>query len=186
MKIIPSGTLAICAIAAVAQLCIAASAQSAAPAGTTTHTATFMVSVMVDNNCAISNNNALQFGHVAARLSASTGTWLAPTDQVTQFSVICSKNTRYTLYLDQGSASNSTMNQRLMSGATPGNTDQLQYQLYLDPAYSTIWGNSASGGSVSGVGSGGPQLYTVYGRILPQDMPNADLYSAMITVSLTF
>jgi len=186
MKAILSGFLALCAVTAAAVLSLAASAQSPVPAGTTTRTATFMVSVMVDNDCLISNNNALQFGHVAPRLDASTGAGLTPANQITHFSVICSKNTRYTLYLDQGSAPNSTVNGRLMSGATPGNTDQLQYQLYLDPAYSTIWGNSASGSSISGVGSGGPQLYTVYGRILPQDVPNADLYSSIITASLTF
>jgi len=188
MNRIPSGVTAICSILAVTPLSFSVLAQNSAATGTTTRTTTFMVSVMVDNDCLITNSNALNFGHIVPRLDASSGAWSAQTNQVTHFSVSCSKNTRYTLYLDKGSTVNSTVNTRLMGGNTPGNADQLQYQLYLDPAYSTIWGDGSSGsiGSMSGVGTGGPQLYTVYGRILPQDMPNADLYSSMITASLTF
>ncbi len=192
MNPIAWGIPATCAVFSAALLSLAASAQSlpqnSVPAGTTTRTASFMVSVMVDNDCMISNSNTLQFGHVAPVLGASTGAGLALTGQTTHFSVVCSKNTRYTLYLNQGSTASSTVDRRLMSGSTPGNMDQLQYQLYLDPACSTIWGDGASGsaGGISGVGSGSPQLYTVYGRILPQDTPNADLYSSIITASLTF
>jgi spore coat protein U-like protein len=188
MKAIPSVILAVCAVPGVTLLSLAVSAQNPAAPGTQTRTATFMVSVMVDNDCRISSSNPLEFGHVAPALNTSTGTWLAAADWITHFSVICSKNTRYMLYLDQGSAANSTVSRRLMSGATPGNTDQLQYQLYLDPTYSTIWGNGASGSAngVSGIGSGAPQPYSVYGRILQQEIPNPDLYSSMITALLTF
>jgi spore coat protein U-like protein len=188
MQRIEAGVVALIAASATALLPAATAAQGAAAAGTTTRTATFLVSVMVDNDCLISNSNALDFGHITPRLSLNLGALLDPLDQVTQFSVICSRNTRYTLYLDQGSAANSTVGRRLMSGASAGNTDQLQYQLYLDPAFASIWGSGASGsaGGVSGIGSGGAQSYTVYGRILPQVMPSADLYSSMITASLTF
>ena len=188
MRTIPPGVVALCSILGVAPLSFSAQAQNHTLAGTTTRTATFLVSVVVDNDCLISGSNALNFGHVATRLGAAAGAWSGQTDQVTRFSVSCTRNTRYTLYLDKGSVADSSVGTRLMAGNLPGNTDQLRYQLYLDPAYSTIWGDGSSGstGSVSGVGSGGPQLYTVYGRILPQDMPNADLYSSMITASLTF
>jgi len=188
MNRIPPGIVAICSALGLGPLSLSVLGQNPAPAGTTTRTATFMVSVMVDNDCLITSSNGLNFGHVAGRLGASTGAWSAQTEQVTHFSVSCSKNTRYTLYLDKGSAVNSTVNMRLMAGNTPGNADQLQYQLYLDPAYSTIWGDGSSGStsSMGGVGTGGIQDYTVYGRILSQDMPNADLYSSMITASLTF
>ena len=188
MSRIPSGIVAISSILAAAPLSFSVLAQNSPAAGTNTRTTTFMISVMVDNDCVITDSNALNFGHIVPRLDASSSAWSAPASQVTHFSVSCSKNTRYTLYLDKGSTVNSTVNSRLMGGNTPGNADQLQYQLYLDPVYSTIWGDGSSGsiGSISGVGTGAPQLYTVYGRILPQDMPNADLYSSMITASLTF
>jgi spore coat protein U-like protein len=184
----PAEIAAICSILIAAPLSLSALAQKRAPAGTTTRTATFMVSVMVDNDCLISGSDPLNFGHLVPRLGANTEMWFAQTDRPTRFSVSCTKNTRYTLYLDQGSVANSTVNARLMVGNAPGNADQLRYQLYLDPACSIIWGDGSSGSAsnVGGVGNGGPQVYTVYGRILPQDVPNADLYSSMITASLTF
>lgn len=159
-----------------------------ATAGTTTRTATFTVSVIVDNDCQISSSNPLSFGHAGFQSGDAPLARFAQTDQLTRLSVACSRNTRYTLYLDQGSVAGSTVLSRLMAGSAPGNTDRLQYQLYLDPSYSTVWGDGSSGsaGSLGGVGSGAAQVYTVYGRILPQDLPSADLYSSIITASLTF
>lgn len=158
-----------------------------AQSGANVRTATFMVSVIVDNDCRIAGSNSLNFGHLAAPLDTLLPHAVGG-EQYTRFSVSCSKNTRYTLYLDQGSVPGSRIATRLMAGGTPGNGDRLQYQLYLDPAYSVVWGDGSSGsaGSVGGIGSGSAQVYTVYGRILPQDMPSADLYSSIITASLTF
>jgi len=184
----PSGIAAIGLATGAALLSRGASAQNPISSGTSTRTATFMVSVIVDSDCLISGTNALSFGHTGPRLKTSAVAALAQTDQATHFSVTCSKNTRYTLYLDQGSVANSTVNARLMAGTSAGNTDKLLYQLYLDPAYSTMWGDgsSSSSNNVSGIGNGAPQAYTVYGRILDQNMPNPDLYSSIITASLTF
>jgi len=137
----PSGIAAIGLATGAALLSRGASAQNPISSGTSTRTATFMVSVIVDSDCLISGTNALSFGHTGPRLKTSAG-----------------------------------------------NTDKLLYQLYLDPAYSTMWGDgsSSSSNNVSGIGNGAPQAYTVYGRILDQNMPNPDLYSSIITASLTF
>lgn len=158
------------------------------PAAVTTRSASFMVSVTVDNDCIISSTNLLNFGHAGMRTGGEPAARFVQTDQFSRLSVSCSRNTRYTLYLDRGSVPGSTVDSRLLAGSLPGNADRLQYQLYLDPGYSTVWGDGSSGspGSVGGVGTGGSQVYTIYGRILPQDMPSADLYSSIITASLTF
>ena len=168
--------------------CSLPAAVRAQGAGLRTRTTTFLVSVIVDNDCQISNTTALNFGHIRAPLSDTPVAHAAQADQVGRFNVTCSRNTRYTLYLDHGSVAGSSIASRLMSGSSPGNNDRLGYQLYLDPSFSTIWGDGSSGsaGGLGGIGTGAAQGYTVYGRILPQDLPAADLYSSIITASLTF
>ncbi len=163
-------------------------AAQAQTAGTHTRTATFMVSVIVDNDCQISGVTALNFGHIQAPLAGYLAARSDRAQQFGRFSVSCSRNTRYTLYLDRGSVAGSSVASRLLAGSSTGNADRLSYQLYLDPSYSIIWGDGSSGnaGGIGGIGTGSPQIYTVYGRILPQDMPAADLYSSIITASLTF
>jgi spore coat protein U-like protein len=152
-----------------------------------TRTTTFLVSVTVDNDCQISGATALDFGHLHAPLAQTPVLRTEAAEQIGRFNVSCSRNTRYTIYLDCGSVTGSNLARRLMAGG-PGNNDRLAYQLYLDPAFSTVWGDGSSGspGGLGGIGTGAPQAYSVYGLILPQDMPSADLYSSIITASLTF
>ncbi len=175
------------AILAALALMLSASAQIAA-AGNSVRSATFMVSVIVDSDCLISSANALNFGHIGARLGLGSDLSFLQTDQVTSLYVTCSKNTHYTLYMDRGSVPGSTVDVRLLAGSSAGNSDRLQYQLYTDPSYFTLWGDGSYGSSnsVGGNGTGSVQTYTVYGRILDQSMPTPDLYSSIITASLTF
>ncbi len=153
-----------------------------------TRTTTFVVSVTVDDDCQISGATALDFGHIHAPLAGDPAAQVAAAQQYGRFSVSCSRNTRYTLYLDRGSVPGSSVAGRLMAGASPGNNDRLLYQLYRDAAFSTVWGDGSEGGTdgLGGIGTGAAQAYTVYGRILPQQLPTADLYSSIITASLTF
>jgi spore coat protein U-like protein len=176
---------------ALAGLLLAALLPGAARAqgnGLHVRTTTFLISVTVDNDCQISGATALDFGHIHAPLTGVPVLRLGVTDQVGRFNVSCSRNTRYTLYLDRGSVAGSSVANRLMAGSSAGNGDHLSYQLYLDPSFATIWGDGSSGsaGGLGAIGTGAAQTYTVYGRILPQDMPAADLYSSVITASLTF
>jgi spore coat protein U-like protein len=157
-------------------------AQDPTPHGTRLRTATFTVSVIVESDCRIAGIEDLQFG----RVGADAGGGLAETRGATRLSVTCSRNLRYTMFLDRGDVPGSTVAARLMAGA--GSGERLNYQLYLDPACTTVWGDGSSGGSsgVSGTGTGTPQDYAIYGRLLSQALPEADRYSAVITASLTF
>jgi spore coat protein U-like protein len=159
-----------------------------AAGGTSVRTTTFVVSVVVDSDCQLSGATTLDFGHLRAPLSGSVVAQSAGTDQLGHFNVSCSRNTRYILYLDRGNVPGSSIALRLMSGGLPGNSDRLRYQLYLDPSFSTVWGDGSAGGAdgLAGTGTGAAQVYTVYGRILPQELPTPDLYSSIITASLTF
>jgi len=173
------------AVCAAAALLLAGMPPAQAQTALRTRTTTFVVSVTVDNDCRISGATALDFGHVRAPLDGDPA---APAQQYGRFSVSCSRNTRYTLYLDRGNVPGSSIAGRLMAGITPGNNDRLLYQLYRDPAFSTVWGDGGDGGTdgLGGVGTGAEQSFIVYGRILPQQLPAADLYSSIITASLTF
>lgn len=63
----------------------------------------------------------------------------------------------------------------------------VNYQLYLDAAHSTIWGDGTAGTSTAtGTGSGLSQSLTVYGQVPAQTTPAPGTYSDTITATITF
>src|ERR1700760_3412657 len=92
----------------------------------TDKTATFQVTLTVTSDCSISAS-PLAFGSVGSTLATTAIT------QNTNLSVTCSNGTDYTLSLDKGSGTGSTVGTRLMGG-TGGNTQTLQFQLFSDGA----------------------------------------------------
>ena len=64
----------------------------------------------------------------------------------------------------------------------------LNYNLYTDSTYTSIWGDGTTGTTVSGVGSNGSTgiTKTIYGSIPEgQDVP-AGAYTDSITITITF
>ncbi|MDR3414893.1 MAG: spore coat U domain-containing protein [Nevskia sp.] len=152
--------------------CVSLSAQA------TNKTATFLVSLTVSSDCSISAN-ALPFGTATSALATS------PINQTTTLSVTCSNGTSYTLSLDKGTTTGSTVTARLLAG-TGSNVQTVQYQLYSDSGRSTIWGDTSGGSTVSGTGSGSAQSITIYGQVPAQTIPTADNYSSTETATITF
>ncbi len=60
-----------------------------------------------------------------------------------------------------GSVSGSTIATRLLSSGTAN----VQFQLYTNSTYTTVWGNSIGTNTVSGVGTGSAQALTVFGQV---------------------
>ena len=92
-----------------------------------------------------------------------------------------SNNAPYTATLSTGGAS---VAQRTLTktGAS------LNYNLYTDSTYTSIWGDGTTGTTVSGVGSNGSTgiTKTIYGSIPEgQDVP-AGAYTDSITITITF
>ncbi len=143
-----------------------------------TTTTTFQVQITLVASCAITANN-LNFGSgIGLLTSAVNGS--------TTLSVTCSNSTPYTVGLDGGNVSGSTVATRLMAGTTAGNTSTtLQFQLYSDSGRTTTWGNS-SGSWISGTGSGSAQTLTVYGQVPTQSTPKPDTYQTTITATVTY
>jgi spore coat protein U-like protein len=83
----------------------------------------------------------------------------------------------------------------LSSGASPtftsrtmvGGMDQLAYNVYLDAARITVFGDGSGGTSVIVLSGGGPQQKTsVYGRVFPQQDVSAGTYADTLMVTFNF
>jgi spore coat protein U-like protein len=145
----------------------------------TDKTATFLVSLTVTSDCSISAS-PLAFGSVGSTLATTA------IAQSTNLSVTCSNGTTYTLSLDKGSTTNSTVGTRLMGG-TGSNTQTVQFQLYSDNALSHIFGDGTGGSStVSGTGTGNAVSVPIYGQVPAQSVPTADNYSSTETATISF
>ena len=84
------------------------------------------------------------------------------TDAATTVTVKCTKNSAYTVGLNAGTTTGSTIAQRLMANGA----DTMDYNLYTDIGRTSVWGNSAgSWVSGTGAGMGTAQVLNVYGRV---------------------
>ena len=139
-----------------------------------TATTTMTVQVTITATCTINSTSTLNFG--------SQGVLSANVDQTSTIQVTCTNTTPYNIGLDAGTGAGATVAVRKMtsSGAT------VNYSLYSDSGYTTVWGNTVSTDTVAGTGNGAAQNYTVYGRIPAQTTPAPGNYSDTITVTVTY
>ena len=146
--------------------------QSSIAATTST---TFTVNATVLSSCLLAATN-LNFGNYSA-VDAS------PNDATNTITATCNNGEDYTLALDAGVSPGATVAARAMVNGL----DTLDYALYTTAARTTIWGDGTLGtATVSSVGTGLPQLFTVYGRVPDGQSVTAGLYADLITVTLTF
>lgn len=141
-------------------------------------TANLQVQITLVASCAISANT-LNFGSGVGLLSSAV-------NGSTTLAVTCSNSTPYTVSLDGGNVSGSTVSARLMAGTATGNTSTtLQFQLYSDTNRTVVWGNT-SGTWVSGTGNGSAQTLTVYGQVPAQATPKPDTYQTTVTATVSY
>jgi len=142
-------------------------------------TDTFQVQATVNANCLVTANN-LSF---PTPYDGSSGT---PNDSTTTIDVRCTKTTAYTVALDAGVTAGTSFAPRLMTNGT----DFMQYNLYTDNTYGTVWGDgTGSTATVAGVGAGmgTTQSLTVYGRIsISQNLSPGTYQETTITVTVTY
>ena len=153
-------------------LALCGSTQAATAASTT-----FGVSASVAANCLVTaNNNAFGSYDGTAAKSASQ-----------DLKVRCTNNLPYTVKLSSGGGS---FAQRLLSNGT----DTLQYNLFTQAGFTTVWGDGTGGTvSVPGVGAGmsatKEQTHTIFGS-LPNSAANQDApvgsYTDTITVTVEY
>lgn len=159
---------------AVSLMAVAVAPQSAMAA---TDTATLDVSATVTSNCDVSTT-ALAFGNVDVTSGSDT-------DGTGGISVTCTSGTAWTATADVGAGIDATLISRKMTDGT----NLLNYSLYTDDTYDTVWGDGAGGttGTITGTGDGSAQDTTIYGRVpLGQTTLPAGDYSDTVTVTVTY
>lgn len=134
-----------------------------------------------DMNVKITIQDACDSTVTASDMDFSTaGPLTTKVDTTSTINVTCTKGATFTVGLDGGGAAN--INARVMSDGS-GNT--VGYQLYSDPARTTVWGNTA-GSMPSQTGTGTSQDITVYGEVPAQNTPPAGNYSDTVAVVVTY
>lgn len=132
-------------------------------------TSSFDVGIQVLATCSISATN-MTF------TSITTGT-TSNNDATSSLTVNCSNGTSYTIALDNGA--NYMANRRLVSSG-----NYIGYQLYSDSGRSTQWNSTIT---KTGVGNGGDQSHTVFGRIPSgQNVPQTGSYADLVTATVSY
>jgi spore coat protein U-like protein len=103
----------------------------------------------------------------------------APLDASGTITYRCSHRLAPVISLSTGISG--TYNPRQMAGS-----GTLQYNLYLDAARTTIWGNGTGGTSVLNAPSGRSRTVSVYGRIFPLQDAAVGSYSDTVAVTINF
>lgn len=134
----------------------------------------FTVSATVAASCTVSVSN-MDFGTIDAAVVASV-------DQTATISVICTNASLYSVGLDMGGQPDGVgpSARRMING---GNV--LAYGLYHDLAGTEGWGLDA-GNTATGMGTGGHQTLTVFGRIIPGQVAVIGIYSDTVVVVLNY
>ncbi len=143
-------------------------------ADASTSTATIAVSASVLSSCGVTAL-PLAFGTYSPTQSTNTTT-------TTTIAVTCTNGTPYNIGMNAGGGSGATVATRKMTSGS----NTLNYTLYSDSGYSTVWGNTIGTNTTTGTGSGLTQTITVYGSITALQAVPAGSYADSVTVTLTY
>lgn len=140
-----------------------------------TETTSFTVSATVIDACQNLTAENINFGNYNPLASNNT-------DATSNVQITCTNNTSYSVALSAGASG--SYNTRQLSD---GGSNTLNYNLYTNSSYSSVWGDGTGNSStINQTGSGSQDNITVYGRITAgQSVANAS-YSDTINVTVTY
>ena len=142
-----------------------------AKAGGNTTSTTMNVSASVAPSCTV-RADPLQFGsYTLAQKGASATIY-----------VTCTKDTNYDIGLDAGSTSGATVDVRKMKSGS----NTLNYSIYQNSGYTTVWGETVGSNTVHDTGSGTEQQIPVYGMIPANQQAPIGSYTDTVNVKVTF
>lgn len=106
-------------------------------------------------------------------------------DAATAIRVSCTPRTLYRISLD-GGGSGDIANRRMVRQG--GGSEFVDYDLYLDPGRTRLWGNGGIGEVATGSGDGmsSADVHTVYGRVPAQPTPLAGDYRDVVTATVVY
>jgi spore coat protein U-like protein len=96
--------------------------------------------------------------------------------------VTCTNSAPYTISLDGGNAAASDPALRKMTRLS----EEITYGLYQNAGYTQPWGDSLGVNTMSNVGTGLTQNFTVYGRVPAQQTPSPGTYTDTVVVTLNY
>lgn len=141
-----------------------------------TNSAPLTVSADVVSNCVIATSN-LAFG----QYDPLAGNANQAADASAAVTVVCTRNTGATVYLDSG------RNPLGTSRNLAGSSQHVSYQLYRDAGRTQEWGGGDTGGlQFVSEGVHKPQQVTLYGRIPPGQEVASGLYTDVVTATVDF
>ena len=140
-----------------------------------TRTATFTVNANLVSDCTIVSAPTLDFGTIGVQNVAYAAN--------STLTVECTPGTAYTVGLDAGSVSGSSVATRYLDG--PGG--KMSFSLYRDASFTQVWGVTPGTDTAGGTGTGSNQSYTIYGRIFGMQTTRAPgTYTSTITATITY
>jgi spore coat protein U-like protein len=127
-------------------------------------------------SCAISTSTGIDFGRYSVRDPA-------PLDSVGTVVYECDSPAQRPIQIDLSRGRSSTFIPRFMSGPSTG----FEYNVFLDVARTTVWGDGTAGTSVFRArASQQPVSVPVYGRIEAQQDVRAGAYRDQLLVTILF
>jgi spore coat protein U-like protein len=149
---------------------------AAASVNAGTATGSLNISATVVPKCTLgSTTNSMAFGNYVQENGN--------VDSTVNLSLDCPAGTTATVGLDNVTAGNP----RVMDGPAPG--DALEFNLFKDAGFTTVWENSGAGAATVNYAVGGPQALPVYGRIFDNTANRAaapGAYGKTVTITVTW
>ena len=106
----------------------------------------------------------------------------SPSRASSTFTVTVAPNVAYYIKISQGQGVGATENQRYLTQL--GGTQQLKYNLFQDSGYQHPYGSM--GQVLRRIGTGLPEMITIYGEIPSNQRVEAGTYLDRVTISITF
>jgi len=147
----------------------------AASSSAATKSANFQVLATIVSDCSVVSASNIDFG--------SVGVMTNDLDTTSTVTLVCTPGTAYTLSLDPGTGTGSTITDRRMASAGGGS---LKYQLFRNPARTQNWGNTPGTDTQGGTGTGSNVPYTIYARLPAQATPEVGSYTSTVTATVTY
>ena len=144
-----------------------------------TETSSFTVTTTVVGSCNIDSSANMAFADYA---NGASSVDVSSTSDIT---VNCSNGTPYSIGLDAGNGSSSTVTTRKMGNTNGTGTDTINYSLSLDSSGNN-WGNTVNTDTVDKTGNGAAQISKVYGKITAGQSPEIGSYTDTINVLVTY
>ena len=145
--------------------------ECAADLGESGGAVSFNVGATVPPNCMVTTS-PVNFG--------TQGILATNIDATGSVSVTCTPAATYSIRLNGGNAAAAPMARKMSKGS-----DTITYGLYRNSERDQPWGDT-EGTTAAGIGSGGTQTHTVYGRVGPQPTPPIGTYADTVVVVVDY